>query len=159
MLSASLITLLLFLSGVMLLPASVSAAPAPNSCKKGGGLLNFPTWYEYLEVGTKEFKDKDGKLIGTDPCAIIGPADASTGKLNQQAVISRVLMAVFEILLRIAGLLAIVFIVWGGVQYQISQGEPDRLSKARSVIINALIGLAIAVSATALVNFVGRNLV
>lgn len=148
---SSLIALSLFMSGVILLPVSVSAAVAPE-CDNSLGFLGFPTWYKYLDV-THDSGNCTVVLPKKDP--------VPTGEANQTdiaASVSRILLAVFEIILRIAGILAVIFVVWGGIQYQLSQGEPDRLSKARSVIINALIGLAITVSATAIVNLVGRNI-
>ena len=65
-----------------------------------------------------------------------------------------VVAAVIDILLRIAALVAVGFIVVGGVSYVTSQGEPDRTKTALRTIINALIGLAIAIAATAIVTFI-----
>ena len=60
-----------------------------------------------------------------------------------------------EILLRIAGLVAVVYVVMGGFKYMTSQGEPENLKQAQGTIINALIGLVIAMLATAVVNVIG----
>lgn len=67
-------------------------------------------------------------------------------------------LAVIDILLRIGGLVAVGFVIYGGIQYVTSQGESDRTAKARGTIINALIGLALTVIASALVAFVGKKI-
>ena len=59
-----------------------------------------------------------------------------------------------DLLLRLSALIAVGFIVFGGVTYTISQGQPDKTKEALRTIINALVGLAIAVVATAFVSFV-----
>ncbi len=64
----------------------------------------------------------------------------------------------FEDLLRIAGIVTAFFIIYGGVRYVTSQGEPENTKAARSTIINALIGAAIAMIAAVLVSFIGSKL-
>jgi hypothetical protein len=67
-------------------------------------------------------------------------------------------MAVSEILLRLASIIAVGFIIFGGFKYITSQGEPDRAKDARSTIINSLIGLAVTIVAASVVAFIGRSL-
>ena len=137
------------LGGMVLMPSTVSAAVDP-ACDKSSSFLGLPTWYKYLKV------DKvNGNCEIVMPEKVPPPTHGS--KIDVGAAASRVLLAVFEIILRIGGILAVVFVVWGGIQYQLAQGEPERLGNARSVIINSLIGLAIAVSSTAIVNLVANN--
>jgi hypothetical protein len=124
----------------------VQAAVDP-ACDKSSAFLSFPVWYKYLDVGIK-----DG-----DPCAIKGPATVD-GNLDWEKAIPRVGLAVVEILLRVAGLVAVGFTIYGGFKYTTSQGEPENLKQAQSTIINALVGLVIAMLATAIVNFLGNTL-
>lgn len=109
------------------------------TCGGSGGFFNFPTWYEYL---------KAGKAAQGEKCAIdfTFPAD-----------IPLVVLALLDILLRIAGIAAIAFVVWGGIQYVTSQGEPDATAHAKGTIINALIGLVVATLAVAIVQFIGNK--
>ena len=51
-------------------------------------------------------------------------------------------------------LVAVIFIVVGGVNYMTSQGDPGKTKKAKDTILYAAIGLIIAVLAFAIVNFV-----
>lgn len=54
----------------------------------------------------------------------------------------------------LAGLVAAVFIVYGGVTYIISRGDEDDAEKAKNTILFAVIGLIVIGLAAALVNFV-----
>lgn len=135
----------LIISGAILAPWSAYAATPGDlelACKGEGsiGIEVLPRWYKYLEP---EF-DPD-----TQSCNLTKGFPDS---------IPLILLAVFEILLRIAGILAVVFVVYGGFQYLTSTGEPDKAKAARTTIINALVGVMIVVFATVIVNVVGWGL-
>jgi hypothetical protein len=55
-------------------------------------------------------------------------------------------------------MVAVAFVIYGGFQYINSRGEPDRAASGRKTIINALIGLVLAMIAVAIVSFIGRSL-
>jgi heme/copper-type cytochrome/quinol oxidase subunit 2 len=99
-------------------------------------LFNFPTWYHYLP-GT------------VDPAT-----NTCVPSITSISDVWLIMAAVVEILLRVAALVAIVMVIYGAIEYTRSQGEPDKTSKARSTIINALAGLVISVLAAAIVTFV-----
>lgn len=67
-------------------------------------------------------------------------------------------LVIVDDLLRIAGLVAIGYIIYGGILYVTSQGSPDQTGKAQNTILNALIGLVLAIVATAFVSFIGNRL-
>jgi len=69
-----------------------------------------------------------------------------------------VLLAVVDDLLRIAGIVAVAFVIVGAIRYITSQGNPDDAAKAQSTIINALIGVALATVAIGIVNYLGGHL-
>lgn len=54
----------------------------------------------------------------------------------------------------IAGAVAAIFVVYGGISYTTSSGDPGKLQKAKQTIIYALIGLAIVALAEAITAFV-----
>lgn len=141
----SAVLLLLFVVATPLLfNGRVAAAEAQGVCgTENSSFLGFPTWYKYLEP-----VEKDGS------CDI----SLGSGPEEQLAGVGKILLAVFEIALRAIGILAIGYVMYGGFQYLISQGEPDKTKSARSTILNALIGVAISVSAVAIVNIIGRNI-
>jgi hypothetical protein len=68
-----------------------------------------------------------------------------------------IFLAIAEILLRLSGLVAVGFIIYGGIKYILSQGEPDGVQQAQSTIINACIGLVIAIFSTAIVAYIGNT--
>lgn len=69
------------------------------------------------------------------------------------------LQNVINILLFIAGIIAVIYIVIGGFRYVTSNGDSGSISKAKNTIMYALIGLVIAIMAYAIVNFVLGKLV
>lgn len=81
----------------------------------------------------------------------------SGGKLDLTTVLL-IGLGILDILLRLAAVVAVGFVVYGGVQYITSQGEPDRAKKALGTIINALVGLAIAVLSVSIVAFIGNRI-
>ena len=136
----------LTMSTLLILPGSTQAATKAACAKKSDGFLGFPTWYKYLEP-----KFEGGNCEIKLPTKTNGDTDIAKSA-------TRILLAVFEIALRIGGMVAVVFVIYGGFQFILSQGEPEKHKGARSTIINALIGLAITISATAIVNLIGRNI-
>lgn len=115
------------------------------TCPGSDTFLGFPTWYKYLENEA----DVAGK------CTI---------RFNFPADIGRLVLAVVDILLSVGGLVAVGFIIYGGFQYILSQGDVGagnvpKTTTARHTIINALIGLVIAMLATFVVRLVGNALI
>jgi ABC-type Fe3+ transport system permease subunit len=98
--------------------------------------LGFPTWYEYIHA--------------SDSCSNI----QITG-IND---IWLIVAAAIEILLRVAGIFAVAFVIYGGFQYITSQAEPEKVTRAKHTIINALIGLLIAILASVIVNFIAGSI-
>jgi hypothetical protein len=62
--------------------------------------------------------------------------------------------SVIQVIAGIAGLVATVFIVIGGLGYITSSGNPEHLTKAKSTLLWAAIGLAITIGAFVLSNIV-----
>jgi hypothetical protein len=106
-----------------------------DTCTLTGSFLGFPTWYSYLP-GT------------TDANNVCSPQFTSLSD------VWLIVAAIIEILLRLAALVAIVMVIYGGVEFITSQGESEKAAKARSTVINALIGLVIAVGAAAIISFI-----
>lgn len=82
-------------------------------------------------------------------------ADLKTpSSLGGPATIGDLIRIVTNLLLGIAGSIAVIFIIIGGIQYITSAGNDQNTKKAKDTITNAVIGLIIAVLAYAIVNFV-----
>lgn len=58
----------------------------------------------------------------------------------------------------ILGLVCVVVMIIGGVNYMISSGDAGKVKKAKDTILYGLIGLVVCVLAFALVNFVLANI-
>lgn len=101
--------------------------------------FGLPAWYKYLE--TEKIKDESA---GGESC------DIKIGGLSDTWL---VVAAIIDILLRLAALIAVGFIIYGGVLYILSQSQPDKTKQAQATVINAVIGLIIAIIATAAVTF------
>lgn len=102
-----------------------------------------PTWYKYLVMA--------GKMeVVNGRCAVV----------TNFAVpdLSLVLLAILDIVLRLAGLVAVAYVMYGGFQFITSQGDPEGSKHARQTIFNALIGLLISLFATVLVGFIGTRI-
>lgn len=59
-----------------------------------------------------------------------------------------------QLVFGLAGAIALVVVIIGGLQYVISQGNPQSTAKAKDVVMYALIGLVICATAYSLVTFV-----
>ena len=57
-------------------------------------------------------------------------------------------------ILGVAGLVAVIFLIWGGFRYLTAGGNEDSTKAARTTIINALIGLVIIILAYVIVSVV-----
>ena len=65
-----------------------------------------------------------------------------------------ILSNIIGIMLSLAGLVAVGFFIFAGIQYITSGGEPAKTTKAKDTIVNALIGLVFVLCAFAAVRFV-----
>jgi hypothetical protein len=61
---------------------------------------------------------------------------------------------ILNIVFGILGAISVLVITYSGIQFMLSRGAPDKIAQARNTIIYALVGLAIAIFAAVLVNFV-----
>jgi hypothetical protein len=67
-------------------------------------------------------------------------------------------LAVVDMLLWIAGIVAVISIVISGFFFITSAGNPEHAASARRRLVNSLLGLLIALVATGFVTFVGNSL-
>ena len=115
-------------------------AALASGCDPSKTFFGLPVWYKYLKVAA----------VSNQACDFVNfkfPND-----------LGLVGLALLDDLLRIAGLVAVVYVIVGGVQYVISQGSPDNTKKAQETVLNALIGLVLAIGATAIVSFAGNSI-
>ncbi len=101
----------------------------------------FPSWWEYLTP------QPDPNSI--PPCSVT---------FSPPGDFLAVGLAILDMLLRLAGFAAVIAIIIAGVEHLFSGGDPQKAAAARSRLWNSIIGLAIAMTATAIVAFIGRQL-
>jgi hypothetical protein len=111
-----------------------------NACEPANSFLGIPTWYKYLP--------------GEETTETLTQTTVCTPQLNSLADVWLIGAAILDILLRLAALLAVFYIVFAGVKYIQSQGQPDQTKKAKDALVNAIVGLVIAVTAAVLVSFI-----
>lgn len=68
------------------------------------------------------------------------------------------LQIILQLVFGVLASVAVLVIIISAIRFNLSQGDPQKVSKARSTIIFALVGLVIALSAEAIVTFVLGNI-
>lgn len=63
-------------------------------------------------------------------------------------------LTILNSIIAVSGVIAVIFVIIGGVSYMTSAGDPGKAKKAKDTILYALIGMVICVLAFAIVNFV-----
>ena len=64
---------------------------------------------------------------------------------------------IVNILLFLAGAVAVIVIIIGGIRYVMSSGDAGQVQSAKNTILYAVIGLIVVIMAYAIVNFVVTN--
>lgn len=112
------------------LPKNVAAA---GPCETS--LLGIPPWYRGMT---------------NDDCSIKNPNDLG----GISAFIWRIVLNIIQIALVLIAYIAGFFILYGGFLFMTGGSNPSQVEKARKSILNAVVGLAISLSAVAITNFV-----
>lgn len=63
-------------------------------------------------------------------------------------------ISVINAALGIAGVVAVAFIIYAGVTFTTSAGDPTKVGRARKMLLYSIVGLIIVLLAFAIVNFV-----
>jgi len=131
-----------FLAAVVVASVSLTVvAPMPAEAKLGGGncgvkgFLGLRPWYY-------------GLCEGGEGTSIKEPTNQDEMKPFVWTVILNVLMD----LLVIVGYASMVFIIYGGYQFMMSQGDPGKTAAGKKTLTSAIIGMVISLSASVLVN-------
>ena len=118
-------------------------------------VLGIPVWYRYLDVRKDVFIFEDGSEVD-GKCTPRIQRD-SDGNLEASSVLP-IGLALLEALMSLAGIVAVVMVIWGGFQFVLTQGEPDKAAGARKTVINAAVGLVIVIVATRVVAFIAERI-
>lgn len=118
--------------------AAFNIGPCDPTQVDHASFFGFPPWWKYIRSG-----NYDG--VGNCTPSVTFP----TGIWN-------ITFAVIDMLLYLAGIVAVVSIIIAGTGYITAAGNAESITKSRKRIINSLIGLAIVIIASAAVSFIGN---
>jgi hypothetical protein len=90
---------------------------------------------------------------GNTPQGQILTGAGETGNCDSTSI-SKLIKDVVNILSIVVGIVAVVMVIYGGFRYVTSAGDGGRVASAKSTIIYALIGLAIAALSQLIVRYV-----
>lgn len=96
------------------------------------------------------------KDSATGLCLPTNPLTPATGSLVASSSVGQLIQRFLDILLTLAGIIAILFIVLGGYQYITSRGAEDQAKAGRKTMTYAIIGLIAILLAYTGVNLVVR---
>ncbi len=125
-------------------PQSASAATlTEKDCAKP--ILGIPTWFNGLVK------------VEDNTCVIKSPSDLDTDSTSGDGLskfIWRVVLNVIDIALRLIAWVAAGMMILGGFKMITSDGAADKAAQGRKTLLNAAIGLVIAIASVGLVNLV-----
>jgi len=139
------------------------AVASPDECNASTGFFGLVPWYHYLPAGdfgptTSSGANADKSDANLDKCDINSNFHILANGQNSPSAVPLIILALIDNLLRIGAMAAVGFVIYGAIRFMTSQGNPDGASKAQSTIINALIGLGIAIVAVSFVTYLGNKL-
>lgn len=71
----------------------------------------------------------------------------------REDLVSLALWAVDSIL-KLSAYVAVGFVIWGGIKYIKSQGDPSEMASAKNTITQAIVGLVICIASVMIVQFI-----
>ncbi len=90
----------------------------------------------------------------TDPFGKVNaPPGSEFVKDDPVGGFGKVITFAIQIVFLVAGLAALVYLLWGALDWLMSEGQKEKLSKAQSKIVNAIIGLLLVVVAFTVFTF------
>lgn len=87
-----------------------------------------------------------------------GTTGVNTVGNNENTLIDTI-QGIINAVIAVLGVVAVLVIIIGGVQYMTSSGDSAKVKKAKDTILYGVIGLVICVLAFAIVNFIIFNLI
>jgi len=122
------------------------ALPQTVSAECNSGFLGFPAWYRGLEKSPTD-------------CNLKSPVDLDDPKgTGLSKYIWIIGLNILEIALVAVGYLSGFYFLYGGFLFIVSRGNPEGAARARTTMLEALIGLIISLGAFAIVNFIVKAL-
>lgn len=83
---------------------------------------------------------------------------AGEGSLAKSQTVGNLIFQVVQILLLVAGSIAVIYLVVGGYQYIMARGNEEKTETARKTITSAIVGLVVIILAFAIITMVANIL-
>lgn len=96
----------------------------------------------------------DKVVGGLDEAANTVPA-YKTGEAYDETFVATKLGDMIGFVLSFIGVLFLILIIYGGINWMTAGGNEQKVEKAKTIIINAIIGLLIVLSAYTITSFIG----
>jgi len=90
----------------------------------------------------------------TGTTAATGDSDCTGTKTSLNSSIKSIASTVVNTISIIVGVIAVIFIIYGGFKYITSGGDSGKVSEAKNALIYAIVGLLVVAIAQAIVRFV-----
>lgn len=105
-------------------------------------------------------------LLASSPVLALGLGDAgsfaaetaSKAQINTRQSLESIVADVISILLGLVGIIFMLLSLYGGYIWMTSAGEPDKIKKAKGLILNGAIGMLIILTAYSITYFVARQI-
>ncbi len=79
---------------------------------------------------------------------------ATQADISQNQDLGSLVSTIIQGILGILGLIFVILLVYGGVQWMTAMGQEEKIKKAKKTIVNSVIGLVIIILAYAIVTYV-----
>ena len=110
-----------------------------------------------LSVGSAN-AEGDSKILEN-----LGSAGKGMGAASDDGAptkdLTAIIGSIIRVILTVLGVVLVVYIVYGGVLWMTAGGDPEQVKKAKAMIEQAIIGVAIILAAYAISEFVVSRLV
>lgn len=96
-----------------------------------------------------------------DVCSSSAPSEVkeAAGCNGSSNALPGLITGILNAIIAVSGIVAVIFVLIGGINYMTSAGDSGKLEKAKKTILYAAIGLAIVALSFAIVNFVILNVI
>ena len=81
-------------------------------------------------------------------------SECNVEEVSEGKQLPKVAITLIDVILGALGIVAVVVVILGGIQFVTSTGDPAKTKKAKDTILYGIIGLVVALLAFAIVNFV-----
>jgi hypothetical protein len=92
---------------------------------------------------------------GQNACPLLG-SDANSDTLGKKDTIANLILRTASFVTYLVGAISVLFLVYGGFLYVTDTGDDKSNAKAKKILVNAVVGLVIAIVAGTIVAVVGN---